>query len=151
MACRRSATWPRRSSRTGTCEGPPRLGAGPSLSVPFAALDRHGHPVRWGSERTDPPGVVGARGVVGEVEVEDQAISFHAEIRALDRVEQVATRAVRALPAGRVAEGKEGAPSVALQPVQLQIEGLSGQREPGHREAGEPVRAAVLAAGGDVV
>src|SRR5215210_1005090 len=61
---------------------------------PLATSDRRRQHVGGRSERADPPRVVGARGVVGEVEVEQEALSDHAEIGALDRVEHVAPAAV---------------------------------------------------------
>src|SRR5215831_3663382 len=48
---------------------------------------------RWG-KRACPGWVVGARGVVGEVEVEDQPAVVAAEVGAFDRVEEVAAPAV---------------------------------------------------------
>src|SRR5204863_9331665 len=85
-------------------------------------------------QRARPAGVPGARRVEGEVEVEDETVAAAAEVGALDRVEEIAARAVRLTPARLVAKRQEDAAAVCVEPVELE----RVLREACEREAGEP-------------
>src|ERR687894_404630 len=88
----------------------------------FSRDDRVGEPVGWWGEGADPPWVVGAGRVVGEVEVEHELAVLHPEVGPLDGVEQVATCPVGLFAAGGVAKGKEQTASTAVHPVQIERE-----------------------------
>src|SRR5205814_3321819 len=103
------------------------------LRLLLTRLDGHRQPARRRGERAGPPRVVGARGVVGEVEVEDEPAALRAEVGALDRVEQVAAAAVGRSPACRGAERQEEPAAVGLEPEELEL-------VPGEANDGEPGR-----------
>ena len=113
-----------------------------SCREPFARRDPERQPVRGRRERADPAGVVRARGVVGEVEVEHERVLAAAEVGSLDRIEDVPAAAVGLAPAGRVPERKEDAAAVALEPVDLEGQRLSGQLERRRGERPEQERPA---------
>jgi aminoglycoside phosphotransferase (APT) family kinase protein len=81
-------------------QGAPRLGS--TDRVELAHRNRCGEDVARLGERADPPGVVGARRVVGEVEVDDPLLKSGAihptEVGALDGVEHVAAGAIAVTP-----------------------------------------------------
>src|SRR5438067_1046153 len=82
----------------------------PLLVVPLAGPDVDVQPVWRRGQRAGPPRIVRAGGVVGEVEVQDQAaVRADAEVGSLHRVQQVPARAVGLSPRRCVAEGQEHA------------------------------------------
>src|SRR5437763_9659258 len=103
--------------------------------MPLAADHVEPEPVRRRRERAHPARVVAAGGVVGEVEVEDEALVVTAEIRALDSVEQIAPAAVRRATARSVGEGAEDAAAVGFEPVDLERLRGTVELEPSDAEA----------------
>ena len=95
-----------------TCSGTEQL---------LASVDGRGRPVPLGRERARPARVVGARRVVGEVEVDHQPCAVAAQVRALDGVQQVTAPAVGAPPGGAVAQRQEQPAAVAPQPPHVQL------------------------------
>src|SRR5207248_10765776 len=87
---------------------------------PLPRLDGDGKPIRRWRERTDPLRVESARWVIREVEIEDKLIAHRAEVRALGGVEQIASAAVGALSGRGVAERKEHAARVGVEPEDLE-------------------------------
>src|SRR5829696_689336 len=118
---------------------PPRYGrARDALSRDaLARADADGQPVGRRGQRADPARVVGARGVVREVEVEHEAVAVGAEVGALDRVEQVPAAAERGRATCRVGEREVDSAAVPLQPVQLEREAAAVELERGVAEARE--------------
>src|SRR5437588_11916238 len=110
---------------------------------PLARTDRHRQPVRRRRQRTDPARIVDARRVVREVDIEDQPAVLGAEIGALDRIEEIPARPIGLGPAGSVAKGQIEPTAIALQPEQVEPQGLAAERESGDAEPDEPVLADV--------
>ena len=74
------------------------------------------------SERADPAGVVRARRVVGEVEVDDEPAAFAAEVGALDRVKHVAATAVCRRGCRRITlTGRNTPPPYGQEPPDVEI------------------------------
>jgi len=88
--------------------------------MPLAGGNLDWEPIRGRGERADPARVVAAGGVVREVEVEDEAAGVAAEIRALDRVEQIAPATVGRTAARSVRERAEDTATVGVEPVELE-------------------------------
>src|SRR5436190_9143483 len=80
-----------------------------------------GEGVAWWGKGAGPGRVVGARGVVGEVEVEDQPAAVAAEVRALDRVEQVPAPAVGCRPRACVLDRDEEPAAVSSEPPYVRL------------------------------
>src|SRR5712691_6415869 len=100
---------PRRCDRRRDAFPPPRAEALRSSfrEHTLAGADLRGETVRGRRERARPAVVVRTRGVVREVEVEDEAAVDAAEIGALHGVEEIAPGAVRLAAARSVSERKE--------------------------------------------
>ena len=97
--------------------------ARPCGSVALAGGNRHLQAVLGRSQRADPPRVVRARRVVGEIEVEDGSARLLAEVRSLHRVEQIPAGAVGLAAARGIGERQEDAPAVALEPEEVETLG----------------------------
>ena len=123
-----------------------RAGAGPRagarLGGALARAHRDRQPVGRRRQRARPARVVGAGRVVGDVEVEHEPPVVGAQVRALDRVEQVAAGAVGLAPARRIAERDEQAAAVRVEPVEVEPELLAAERERRGAEADERHRLA---------
>src|SRR5690348_9683515 len=100
-------------------------------TFPRANGDRQ--PILWRGERTDPARIVGARRVIGVVEVEQHppaSIAMLARIvepqqfAALDRVVEIAPGAVGLAAAGGIAERQEKPTAVDIDPVDCECNGI---------------------------
>jgi hypothetical protein len=89
---------------------------------PLARLDTNVKPIRRRRQRACPSSVVGARGLIREVEVEHQSTVFSAQVGALHGVQDTAAGPVGLIVACRVGEGDEQAAAVSLQPVQVELD-----------------------------
>src|ERR1700682_3607934 len=90
------------------------------LVVHLASLDRDLEPVFVRRQRTSPLWVIGARRVVGVVEVDHDlgAAGSHLKgesVGVLDGVEQVAATPIRLFPGGRVPKGQKQTAAVSNQ------------------------------------
>src|SRR5215831_10880838 len=86
----------------------------------LARPDRHGQSIGRRRKRADPAVVVGAGGVIREVEIEHEALADAAKVGSLDTVEEVASGGIALGFARRVGEGQEDATSISVEPVQIE-------------------------------
>src|ERR1043165_7622448 len=97
----------------------------------FANGNGEGQLIFTGGEGADPTFVIGTGGVVGVVEVEDEAIGGRAEISPFDGVVEVAPCAVGGLAIGGITKGQEDSTAITVNPKEAQCSGSGGQCE-GH-------------------
>src|SRR5881409_3209305 len=108
----------------------------------LSGTDRDGQSALGRRERTCPRHVVGAGGVVGVVEVENEQAPVRPQVCTFHRVEEVAGGGIRLLAARRVLEGNEEATPVSIVPEQSERVLLARKREPRCSHPGERKRSA---------